>query len=138
MRDSIIEDLAHGSLFKDLTKEVRCETHVDLSGGTIDILTLDELIVVSHWDDWRESVSVLNKCEQIYPYRRKRIHLFGDPPGDSEGILRTIGRYFIHATEDTCYSPPRSPRERAENTFQKYGLLSPIYKRTKPLTIRRL
>lgn len=45
--------------------------------GIIDILSVDEIIEVKHWKNWKDAIGQVLVYGLYYPSHAKRIHLFG-------------------------------------------------------------
>ncbi|CAN0345307.1 unnamed protein product, partial [Pylaiella littoralis] len=78
--------------------------------GSIDLLTINEVVEVMNFRNWKEGIGQVIAYGSHYPSRTKRLHLFGPIEGDTraskyvelaESVCSTYG---IHATFDEVMS----------------------------------
>ena len=70
-----------------LAEELDGEREVPVPSGRIDVLTETEIIEVKEKADWLEAVEQVNRYSTYFPYKTKRIHLFGKSAKYSDSYI---------------------------------------------------
>ncbi|CAM9207616.1 unnamed protein product, partial [Laminaria digitata] len=64
--------------------------------GSIDLLTINEVIEVKHYRKWKEGIGQVMAYGSHYPSRTKRLHLFAPIEGD------TRASKYVELAESVC------------------------------------